>query len=143
MTTLTDTQIKARRDAIIIEMQSIREMIRGKISFQTFKRTKADGSVQERGPYTIFQRWLNNKNHSERIPKDELPALTRAVDGYQSFQKLAAEFAELTELLTERHGTLLPSKKNSANQSKAKNTKKPNSSSKPRSRKSPPARPAS
>jgi hypothetical protein len=111
MTTLTDTQIKIRRDAILIEMQSIREMIRGTITLQTFKRTKADGSVQEFGPYAIFQRWLNNKNHSERISKQDLPNITRAVEGYERFTKLADEYAELTEILTQRNGTVLPSKK--------------------------------
>lgn len=111
MTTLTDTQIKLRRDAILLEMQSIREMIRGKLSLQILKRTKADGSVQERGPYAVFQRWLNGKNHSERIPADKLPAISRAVEGYERFNLLADEYAALSEILTQRGGVMLPSKK--------------------------------
>jgi hypothetical protein len=129
MNSLTHTQINVRRDAILIEMQSIREMIRGKISLQTLKRTKADGSVQEFGPYAIFQRWLNNKNHSERISKQDLPNITRAVEGYERFIKLADEYAELTEILTQRNGTILPSKKNSMKPSLKKNTKRPKPSS--------------
>ena len=66
MTLLTDTQIKVRRDQILSEMQSIREMIRGKISLQSLKRTAADGSVKERGPYAVFQRWLDGT----RLPAD-------------------------------------------------------------------------
>lgn len=125
MANLSDTQIKLRRDAILLEMQSIREMIRGKITLQTLKRTKADGTVQERGPYAVFQRWLDGKNHSERIPAEELSAVARAVDGYARFQKLADEYAELSEILTQRGGVMLPSKKNSSKRSPKKNTKRP------------------
>jgi len=131
MTTLTDSQIKARREAILLEMQSIREMIRGKITLQTLKRTLPDGTVTERGPYAIFQRWRDGKNHCERIPKEELPAISRAVDGYQHFTRLADEYAALTETLTQRSGPLLPSKKNSSNQPPKKSSRKPKPSSKP------------
>lgn len=135
MTLLTDTQIKVRRDAILSEMQSIREMIRGKISLQSLKRTAADGSVKERGPYALFQRWLDGRNHSQRIPKEDLPAITRAVDGYQRFVQLADEFAALTETLTQRSGPLLPAKKNSRKPLQTKNTAKPKPSSKTPSKK--------
>ena len=129
MTILNDTQIKVRRDEILSEMQSIREMIRGKISLQSLKRTAPDGSVKERGPYAIFQRWLDGSNHSQRIPKEDLPAITRAVDGYQRFVQLADEFAALTETLTQRSGPMLPSKKNSRKPLQTKNTAKPKPSS--------------
>lgn len=125
MTTLTDTQIKVRRDEILLEMQSIREMLRGKISLQTLKRQAADGSVKERGPYALFQRWLNGRNHSQRIPMEDLPPISRAVDGYQRFMKLADEFAALTETLTQHSGPLLPAKRNSRPRPAKKNTKKP------------------
>jgi len=130
MSILTDTQIKVRRHEILSEMQSIREMIRGKISIQSLTRTAADGSVKERGPYAVFQRWLNGRNHSQRIPKAELPAITRAVDGYQRFVQLSDEFAALTETLTQRSGPLLPAKKNSRKPLPTKNTAKPKPSSK-------------
>lgn len=125
MTQLNDTQLKARREAILLEMQSIREMIRGKITLQRLKRTLPDGTVTERGPYAIFQRWRDGKNQCERIPKDDLPAISRAVDGYGRFTRLAEEYAALTEILTQRGGPLLPSKKNSRKQPPKKNTRKP------------------
>lgn len=126
---LTDTQIKNRRDAILLEMQAIRQMVRGHISQQTLTRTGPDGSIQRRGPYFLFQRWLDGKNRSERIPKEDLPPLQRAVEGYQQFIKLADEFAELTEILTERSGPLLPSKKNSSPKPSRTNIRKPRPSS--------------
>jgi hypothetical protein len=129
MPLLTDTQIKVRRDEILSEMQAIREMIRGKISMQSLKRKAADGSVTERGPYAVFQRWIDGSNHSQRIPKEDLPAMTRAVDGYQRFVQLSDEFAALTETLTRRSGPLLPAKKNSSNPPQKKNTGRPKASS--------------
>jgi len=135
MNTLSDSQIKLRRDEILVEIQAIREMIRGKVSLQTLKRTLPDGSVKERGPYAIFQRWRDGSNHSERIPREDLPAITRAVDGYRRFVELTDEYAALTETLTERSGPLLPSKKNSSKRSARKNTAKQNPSSKTPSRK--------
>jgi hypothetical protein len=105
-------------------------MIRGKISIQSLTRTAADGSIKERGPYAVFQRWLDGRNHSQRIPKEELPAITRAVDGYQRFVQLSDEFAALTETLTQRSGPLLPAKKNSRKPLPTKNTAKPKPSSK-------------
>lgn len=135
MSTLTDTQIKVRRDQILIEMQSIREMIRGKISLQSLKRTAADGSITVRGPYAVFQRWLDGENQSQRIPKEDLPAIAKAVDGYQLFVQLADEFASLTETLTQRSGPLLPAKKNSKKRPQRKNIGKPSPSSRPRSKK--------
>ena len=135
MPLLTDTEIKVRRDEILSEMQAIREMIRGKISLQSLKRTAADGSVTERGPYAVLQRWLDGRNLSQRIPKDDLPAMTRAVDGYQRFVQLADEFAALTETLTRRSGPLLPAKKNSRKPHQTKNSGKPKTSSRMPSKK--------
>jgi len=135
MTLLTDSQIKVRRDEILSEIQSIREMIRGKISMQSLKRKAADGSVTQRGPYAIFQRWLDGSNHSQRISKEDLPAIARAVDGYQRFVELTDEFATLTETLTKRSGPLLPSKKNSSKPLRTKNSAKPKPSSRTRSKK--------
>ena len=135
MTILTDSQIKVRRDEILSEINSIREMIRGKISLQSLKRQAADGSIKERGPYAIFQRWLDGSNHSQRIPSKALPAMTRAVEGYQRFVQLTDEFVSLTEILTRRSGPLLPSKKNSRKPPPTKNTSKPKLSSRTRSKK--------
>jgi hypothetical protein len=110
---MTDTQIKNRRDDILEAMRSIRRMKRGQISEQTLCRTGAGGTVNDRGPYAIFQRWEKGRNRCRRVPAAELPlpALKVAVAGYLHSKALAEEFATLTETLTERSGALLPAKK--------------------------------
>ncbi len=77
------------------------------------------------GSTVMGARQNSNHYHSQRIPKDELPAITRAVDGSQRFVHLSDEFAALTETLTQRSGPLLPSKKNSRKPLPTKNTAKP------------------
>jgi hypothetical protein len=126
---MTDTQIKNRRDDILEAMRSIRRMKRGQISEQTLRRTGAGGTVNERGPYAIFQRWEKGRNRCRRVPAAELPALKEAVAGYQHFKALAEEFATLTETLTERSGALLPAKKNSRRRPAKGNSPKPKASS--------------
>ena len=127
---LSDSQILNRRDEILDEMRAIRQLIAGKLSSQFIKKAKADGSFSILGPYFIYQRWKDGKNRPERINKEELPAIQAAVAGFEKFKQLTAEFAEITEILTERRGTLLPSKKNSKKKSVMKNSPKRKPSSK-------------
>lgn len=121
---LTDTQIKNRRDDILDQMRAIHRLKRGQISTQTLHRTAPDGTVTDRGPYHIFQRWEDGKNHSQRIPPARLQEIQQAVAGYQRLKSLTDEFAALTEILTERSGPLLPSKKNSRPQPAKRNSPK-------------------
>jgi hypothetical protein len=108
---LTAAQLKNRREDLLEEMRGIRRMKRGQLSEQMLSRTAADGSRQQRGPYYTLQAWKDGKNHSQRVPQQQLPAVREAVEGYQKLKRLAEEFAEVTETLTELSGPLLPEKK--------------------------------
>ena len=107
--------------------------------FQNHRREYFRGGLTEEAagadPFALLQRWLDGRNLSRRIPKDDLPAIARAVDGYQRFVQLADEFAALTETLTRRSGPLLPAKKNSSQPHQTKNSGKPKTSSRMPSRK--------
>jgi hypothetical protein len=129
---LTDTEIKNRRDDILEEIRSIRRLKRGQLTEQTPRRRAADGTIQERGPYHIVQRWANGRNCSQRVPAERLAEVREAINGYQKLKALTEEFAELTETLTERSGPLLPAKKNSSRQPAKKSSPKPKPSSKSR-----------
>jgi hypothetical protein len=112
-TMLNTTQLKNRREDILEEMRSIRVLKRGQLSEQMLRRTAADGSIQERGPYFSFQCWQDGKNCCQRVPAEKVPAVREAVAGYHKLKALTEEFAGLTETLCERDGPLLPAKKNS------------------------------
>jgi hypothetical protein len=105
--------MKVRRDEILEEMRSIRRLKRGKLTQQTLKRTGADGSRQERGPYHSLQHWSGGRNNSRRVPPEEIERVREAVDGYQKLLRLTEEFAQITEALSDAYGSLLPEKKTS------------------------------
>jgi hypothetical protein len=131
---LSDTQIKNRREEILAEMREIRQLKRGQISEQTLRSRKADGTMRERGPYYTLQRWVEGRNVSQRVPHERVPEVRQAVEGYQKLKALSEEFAELTEILCERRGALLPSKKNSSKRLSKRSLPKPSPSSRsPRS----------
>jgi hypothetical protein len=115
------SQIKNRRDEILEEMRCIRRLKRGHLSEQTLPYTAADGSVRMRGPYYSLQLWgKDQKNHSQRVPADLVPAVREAVEGFKKLQDLTEEFAQITETLTELQGPLLPEKKTSRSSARAK-----------------------
>ena len=129
---LTDTQIKNRREDILEEIRSIRRLKRGQLTEHVLRRQAADGSIQERGPYHTVQRWVKGRNYSQRVPAERLAEVREAIGGYQRLKALTEEFAELTEILTERSGPLLPAKKNSSKQPGKRSSPKPKPSSKSR-----------
>ena len=61
-------------------------MERGKLSVM---RETSTGTAYK------LQAWENGKNVSRYIPPEHAPALQEAIEGYQTFQKLTAQYAEL------------------------------------------------
>ena len=47
------------------------------------------------GPYYNHQTWENGKNVSRYVPRDQVPAFQEAIAGYEEFQHLTQEYAEL------------------------------------------------
>ena len=88
-----------RRDEILQEMAAIDRMQRGRLSEQFFK-VKKDGREIIRGPYYVLQRWSEGKNVCQRVPATDVDSVQSAIDGHKRFEKLAQEFAEVTERLT-------------------------------------------
>jgi hypothetical protein len=124
---MTFTALRNRREQILEEMNEIRRLKRGSLSAQT--RGHPGGSIRH-----IYQRWFEGRNHSTYIPAEQVPALQQAVDSWHRFEALAKEFVDVTEQLTDREVSLLPSKKNSTKPQARKDLLKPKPSSK-----SPPA----
>src|SRR5216684_781051 len=58
------------------------------------------------GPYFNHQTWENGKNVSRYVPQDQVPAMKKAIAGYEQFQSLTEEYAQMiiqktrTELAT-------------------------------------------
>ena len=76
------------------------------------------------GPYYNHQTWENGKNVSRYVPRDQVPAIQEAIDGYHQFQDL-----------TEQYVKTMIEKTRAERSSGAKKKPRPNSSS-PKKRKS-------
>lgn len=47
------------------------------------------------GPYYNHQTWENGKNVSRYVPRDQVPAVQNAIDGFHRFQELSDQYVEV------------------------------------------------
>jgi hypothetical protein len=102
---------------LLSQIAQIPSMERGKLSFVRETST---------GPAYKLQAWENGKNLSRYIPPEEVPVVREAVEGYQKFQALTEQYADLK--IQETRAALQAGSK--------KKTRPPRLSSWPRTRKS-------
>jgi hypothetical protein len=48
-----------------------------------------------KGPYYNLQSWEEGKNHACYVPQQKVEAVTEAIDGYQRFEQLTEQYAQL------------------------------------------------
>jgi hypothetical protein len=101
---------------LLRQIGQIKQMERGKLS------VLGEGP---NGPYYKHQTWQEGKNVSRYVPRDQAPALQEAIDGYEKYQHLTEQYAEL--IIQKTRSELASGSK--------KKTPRPNSSS-PRTKKS-------
>ena len=93
------TELQQRRAQILDEIAAIDCLRRGHLSEQYFKSTRG-GKTSRQGPYYVLQRWCQGKNLCERVPTEAVEPVRQGVEGYQRFQRLAEEFAGVSEQIT-------------------------------------------
>ena len=71
---------------LLKQIGQIEQMERGKLS------VLGEGP---NGPYYKHQTWQEGKNVSRYVPRDQVPALQDAIAGYEKFQQLTQQYAEL------------------------------------------------
>ena len=76
------------------------------------------------GPYHRLQHWQAGKNHTRHVPAEELADVQAAVAGYDRYQQLTRQYADL--VIAETRASLAGVKKKT----------RPRASSSPRTRKS-------
>jgi hypothetical protein len=97
-------------------MEQIQSMEFGALAEEYRTRT-VDGVEVVSGPYFKHQQWKDGRNCSRRVPPEEAGLLREAIDGRQRFEKLAAEFVELTVAATRSQTAMPEGKKNSKRKS--------------------------
>ena len=103
-------ELQQRREQILQEMAAIDRLRRGHLSEQFFKTTR-QGKTFRQGPYYVLQRWFQGKNLCERISADQVEPIRQGVEGFKRFQRLAEEFAVVSEQITLLAGRIPEAKK--------------------------------
>jgi hypothetical protein len=122
------SQLEARRQQILQQIQAIDRLRRGSLSRQFFKKHRA-GSKAPQGPYYVLQGYVRGQKFSERVPADQAPQIEPLVANYKRFEQLAEEFVSVTDQITRLCQAAPDAKKNSKRSSGKNGSGKPTPSS--------------
>ena len=79
------------------------------------------------GPYFNHQTWENGKNVSRYVPQDQVPAMKKAIAGYEEFESLIEQYAQMIVQKTRAELTTGLKKKTSRPRSSWPKTKRSSS----------------
>ena len=102
-----------KRQALLLQMQSIDRLRRGSLSKQFFQ-ARPPAPPARRGPYFVLQGFFHGKKFSERIPPEQAAQVEQDVENYRRFQTLAEEYVTLSDQITRLPDQPQESKKNSS-----------------------------
>ena len=102
-----------KRQALLLQMQSIDRLRRGSLSKQFFQ-ARPPAPPARRGPYFVLQGFFHGKKFSERIPPEQAAQVEQDVENYRRFQTLAEEYVTLSDQITRLPDPPQESKKNSS-----------------------------
>jgi transposase len=93
--------LEERREHILEQIRNIRTMRRGTINEQYLKVPRKDKEPLLRGPYYVLSWNEDGKTRSLRLKPEDLDQTRQDIAAYKNFQKLAKEFVEVTETMTQ------------------------------------------
>ena len=79
------------------------------------------------GPYYNLQSWENGANQARYVPQDQVAAMQEALAGYEQFQNLAEQYADIIIQQTRERRASGLKKKTSRPRSSSRKTRKSNS----------------
>ena len=91
-----------KRQALLLQMQSIDRLRRGSLSKQFFQ-ARPPALPARRGPYFVLQGFFHGKKFSERIAPEQAAQVEQDVENYRRFQTLAEEYVTLSDQITRLH----------------------------------------
>ena len=106
-----------QKHALLQQIASIPAMERGKLSTYDFKDRPGVS-----GPYYKLQCWHQGKNQTRYVSAEELPQLKAALVGYEQFQQLTGQYADM--VIQETREGMADSKKNQTHQDSSSLKKK-------------------
>ena len=93
-----------KKQILLQQIAAIPAMERGKLTQYAFKE-RAGAS----GPYHKLQSWQQGKNQTRYVPFEEVSSVKAALEGFQQYQQLTAEYADL--VIEETRAEIAGSKK--------------------------------
>jgi hypothetical protein len=95
-------RLATRRQEIIGEIGSIKSMRKGTLNSRYNKVTNKKGETILNGPYYVLtKKGLSNKTISEPISAKDAPRIQEEVDNYKRFRRLADEYTDVCEQLSQ------------------------------------------
>ena len=79
------------------------------------------------GPYYNHQTWEDGKNVSRYVPRDQVPAVREAMEGYKQFQGLVEQYVQLIVYKSRAERQTSLKKKTSSRKSFSRKTRKSSS----------------
>jgi hypothetical protein len=110
-----------KKQRLLQQIAAIPAMERGKLSTYEFKERSGTA-----GPYHKLQQWHEGKNQTRYVRTDELPQVQAALNGFQTYQQLTSEYADL--VIQETRESIAEAKKKTQSHLSSSSPKTPKSS---------------
>jgi len=122
------SQLEARREQILQQINAIDRLRRGSLSRQFFKKRRSHSKAPQ-GPYFVLQGYVQGRKFSQRVSAQQAAQLEPLVANYKRFEELAQEFVSVTDQITRLVEAQPEAKKNSRRRSGRNDSAKPTPSS--------------
>lgn len=93
------SDLQARREQILEQINAIDRLRRGSLSRQFFKKRRSRSKAPQ-GPYYVLQGYIQGRKFSHRVPAQQAAQLELLVANYKRFVQLAEEFVTVTDQIT-------------------------------------------
>lgn len=88
---------QAELTEILHQMGSIKRMRRGKLTEQYNRRKDGDGKERQWGPYYTLQAWINGKNRSVRVRREDAEEVRKDLQRHENFSALCDRYVQTAE----------------------------------------------
>jgi hypothetical protein len=90
--------LEQKKQAALNQLMAIGTARRGQLSEQYYERKAADGTVRRTGPYYVWQRWVDGRKQSVRVPAEAIAQVKADLARGRQVQELFDElFASMEQ----------------------------------------------
>ncbi len=82
---------------VLEQMSQITRIRRGKLTEQYNRKKDEKGTERQWGPYYTLQAWIDGKNRSERVRRDDVDQVREDMQNYEQFCTLSERYVQIAE----------------------------------------------